>query len=155
MSEVMLENCARDDVRLRPLLQEYLREWSALLPVPIAADGSFVYRELDEVDRLLLLVDAAALGFAFTSCDERGWMHVEEIFIAPPARRSGWGVRALQALFACAPDATWTWTVRPENPKGLVFWQRACRRATTTSEVGGDGITRTRFTLVVAPHTAR
>jgi predicted acetyltransferase len=143
---VALESCAANDARLQPLLQEYLREWSTRLAVPVNAHGVFVYERLDSVDRVLILVDSAPVGFAFTTRDDRAQMHVEEFFIAPHARHRGLGVRATHALFACAPRATWTWTVRPENPDGLAFWRRACPSAVTSSEMGGDGIVRTRFT---------
>lgn len=144
---IALETCAADDARLAPLLQEYLREWSALVSVPVGADGSFVYEQLADVDRVLIFNASELVGFAFTSRDDDARMHVEEFFIAPHARMRGLGVSAVRALFACAPGATWTWTVRSENPNGFAFWRRACPDAVLTSELGGDGNPRTRFTL--------
>jgi predicted acetyltransferase len=144
--EVALEACAADDARLTPLLDEYLREWSALVVVPVV-DGRFVYEGLGTVDRVLFIVDGDVIGFAFTTRDEDARMHVEEMFIVPRVRRSGAGTRAVRALFATGTGAVWTFTVRSENPNGLAFWRRACPGAVETWEPGGDGVVRTRFTV--------
>lgn len=156
---VELEAVAIDDARLQRLLQLYMHEWSALISLPIGEDGLYVYDDVplyrqDASRGVYLLVDAGErrvpVGFALTMRDDGGRRHVEDFFVIAGARRRGVGTTAAERLFALAPGP-WTLTVRPENPRALVFWRAAVRDAVETLEPGDDGITRTRFAFMVAP----
>jgi predicted acetyltransferase len=145
-----------DDRRLDELLQEYMREWSALIAVPRAADGRFVYHELPayrdtRARAAWLFVEdgdhARPFGFALARCDDGGRWHVEEHFVIPAARRRGLGARTARALFATRPGA-WTLTVRPENPAALAFWRAVAPDADEAVELGDDGVARTRRSFV-------
>jgi predicted acetyltransferase len=141
-----------DDARLGRLLQLYIHEWSAKLPVPIGADALFAYPGLaayrDRAShRAFLFVDQVPLGFALVVRDEAGAWEVEEFFVVAGARRRGLGAAAARRVFAEFPGP-WTFTVRPENPEGLAFWRRTLGSAQERVEVGGDGVARTRFSFV-------
>jgi predicted acetyltransferase len=138
-----------DDPRLAQLLQRYLREWSAVLQVPVSQDGLLDYPELplyhgSGQHAAFLFIDGEPIGFAFAAQDPGGRWHVEDFFIVAEVRRGGVGTRAARALFAARPG-TWTLTVRPENPGGLAFWKRVLPHAEAVEEPGDDGVTRTRF----------
>lgn len=157
---VTLVQVEADDVRLDRLLQLYVHEWSALIPLPIGADARYVYEDLpawrDPLDHaaFLFLADGRPVGFALVARDALATWHVEEFFVIAGARRHGHGVAAARAVLAARPGA-WSFTVRPENPGALAFWRRAVPEATTEPEHGDDGVTRTRFRLVVAADRAR
>jgi predicted acetyltransferase len=140
-----------DDARLDRLLQLYMAEWTALLPRPIGADARFAYPGLaayrDRARHAAYLFVEAGLpaGFALVACDAAGAWHVQELFVLPGLRGRGVGLAAARALLATRA-ATWTWTVRPENPAALAFWRRLAPDAEVAIEVGADGVARTRFT---------
>ncbi|UJR80183.1 hypothetical protein [Sandaracinus amylolyticus] len=149
--DLAIEPVATDDVRLRRLLQLYIHEWSARVPVPIGPDALYAYPGLSELDAWLF-VRGAPIGFALTRVDEHGVQHVKEMFVIAGARRGGLGGRAMHAIFAARPGR-WTLTVRPENPDGLAFWRRTVvdlEHVIEEEETGRDGIVRTRISFVVA-----
>ena len=145
-----------EDVRLARLLQLYIHEFSAVLPIPIGGDALFTYDELplytrDASERVAyLFVDGdtrGPLGFALASFEAPSW-HVEEFFVIAGARGRGIGAQAAAALFADRPGH-WTLTVRPENPGALKFWRAAAGAAEEHVEVGErDGVRRTRLSFV-------
>lgn len=158
--EVDVVACAVDDARLDALLQSYMREWATLISVPVGDDGRYHYTALDGVDAVLLIqtpelpavvdeVVGEVIGFALTKSDARAIVHMQEFYVVDDARRRGVGARAARALVA-RTTATWTWTVRPENPGALAFWRRAFPNATESVEhdVTKDNIARARFTLL-------
>lgn len=142
-----------DEPRLDRLLQLYMHEWSALVPTAIGADARFVYPKLAawadgarHAAYLLLDDEDRPLGFALVAIDDDHAAHVEEFFVIAGARRHGVGATAAHALFATHAGA-WTWTVRPENPGALAFWQRVAPTARLSPEPGRDGVVRTRMRL--------
>lgn len=152
MPDPLLVQVDGDDARLGRLLQLYIHEWSAKLPVPIGADALFAYPGLAaygdrEAHRAFLFVDGAPLGFALLARDESGAWSVAEYFVVAGARKRGIGAAAARRIFAELPGP-WTFTVRPENPEGLAFWRRIVPGAAERVEVGADGLARTRFSFV-------
>ena len=149
----MLAKVDADDPRLDRLLQLYMHEWSALLPIALTEEARFVYaklpsyRDVDGHVAYLILDDRSPLGFVLARRDEERW-HVEEFFVIHGARRRGIGIAAVRALVAVHPGA-WTLTVRPESPAALLFWRRAVPGADEWVEVGTDGIHRTRLSWTV------
>ncbi len=149
---IALVQVGPDDVRLDRLLQLYIFEWSARVAVPIGPDARYPYPELsDYADRddhaAYLVVDGdRPVGFALAARDGAAVWHVEEFFVIHGARRRGVGADAARQLLASRPGR-WTWTVRPENPEALAFWERVAPAAERTVEVGADGIARTRLTV--------
>ena len=142
------------DARLARLVQLYIHEWSALIPIAIGADATYrheglpLYRDRDD-RAAFLLIDAetqSPLGFALILRDPSDCWHVEDFFVIAGARRRGVGVAAARALFAQRPGR-WTFTVRPENPAALAFWRRVVPAARETLEPGDDGVTRTRLSF--------
>ena len=152
MPDPLLHLVDCDDARLGRLLQLYIHEWSAKLPVPIGADALFAYPGLaayrDRAShRAFLFIERVPLGFALIERDETGAWNVEEFFVLVGARKRGVGAAAARRIFAELPGR-WTFTVRPENPEGLAFWRRAVPGAEERVEVGGDGVARSRFSFV-------
>ena len=139
-----------DDVRLDRLMQLYMHEWSALVGTPIGTDARYVYDDLpyyEDRERhaaYLILDGELPVGCALTLGDDDGTWHLEEFFVIAGARRHGTGAAAARLLFATRPGP-WTFTVRPENPAALAFWRRVLPDAPPVSELGDDGITRTRL----------
>ena len=152
----MLAKVVADDPRLDRLLQLYMHEWSALLPIALNEEARFVYAKLPnyrDVDRhvaYLILDDRRPLGFVLARRDEGECWHVEEFFVIHGARRRGIGIAAMRALVALHPGA-WTLTVRFESPAALQFWRRAVPGADERVEVGTDGIQRTRLSWTESP----
>ena len=144
------------DVRLTRLLQLYIHEFSAILPIPIGPDALFQYPDLphytcEAMEHVAyLFVDSDALtplGFALIDFDAPSWQ-VKEFFVLAGARGRGLGARAATALFAQHPGP-WTLTVRPESPSALAFWRAVATGAEERIEVGErDGIRRTRLSFV-------
>jgi predicted acetyltransferase len=159
MRAVALVEVGMNDDRLVRLLQLYIHEWSALIPVALGEDGLFVYDGIDPEGAAFLFVDgesAALLGFALIEphtgllrCASRAWS-VTEFFVVAGERRRGTGRAAARVLFATHPGS-WTLTVRPENPLALAFWRGVIPGAEERVELGDDGIARTRMTFCVAP----
>jgi predicted acetyltransferase len=151
---VSLVPCDADDVRLDRLLQLYMHEWSALIPIALGADARYVYADLPAwADRArhaayLFVDDDVPIGFALIAADDDRVWHVEEYFVVAGARRRGAGAALAARLFATRPGG-WTFTVRPENPAALRFWRRAAPGAVETVELGADGVARTRLRFVV------
>jgi len=135
------------DPRIEAMLQEYMREWSALLPMKPGPDGAFAYPHRhryvdDDHEAVIFVEDERPVGFALARRVPGAWQ-VQEFFVSPAERRRGVGARALTQLCARHPGP-WTLTVRPENPAALAFWRRVLGRA-PTEERGGDGVLRRRF----------
>ena len=152
----MLARIDADDPRLDRLLQLYMHEWSALLPIALDEDARFVYaklanyRDVDGHAAYLILDDESPLGFALVRRDDSERWHVEEFFVIHGARRRGIGIAAASALIALHPGP-WTLTVRPENPTALLFWRRAAPGADERVEIGTDAIRRTRLSWIELP----
>lgn len=153
---VTLVRVEHDDLRLARLMQLYMHEWSALLPVPMGTDGIFVYEDApapadrDAHGAYVFLDDARVpLGFALLRRDADGCTHVEELFVLAGARKRGVGKRACALLFATRPGP-WTLTVRPESPAALAFWRRVLPGAKERVELGDDGVARTRLSWIQA-----
>jgi predicted acetyltransferase len=152
---VTLARIVADDQRLARLMQLYIHEWSALIPVPIGDDALFRYDFLelarDHEKRIPFLFCAppgsAPVGFGLVM-HETGVSTVEEFFVIAGARRRGVGLAATQSLFATHPGP-WTFTVRSENPSALSFWRQVAPGADEQVELGADGIVRTRFRFTV------
>lgn len=151
----MLAKVGADDPRLDRLLQLYMHEWSALLPIALNEEARFVYaklpayRDVDGHVAYLVLDDRRPLGFVLARRDEERW-HVEEFFVIHGGRRRGIGSAAVRDLVALHPGA-WTLTVRFESPAALAFWRRAVPGAVERVEVGADGIRRTRLSWTEPP----
>lgn len=151
----MLAKIDADDPRLDRLLQLYIHEWSARLPIPLNEEARFVYaklpnyRDLDGHAAHLILDDdrRSPVGFALARRDDSERWHVEEFFVIYGARRRGVGIAAARAFVGLYPGP-WTLTVRFENPAALEFWRRAAPGADETVEVGTDGIRRTRLSWI-------
>jgi predicted acetyltransferase len=149
---VQLIEVGADDVRLARLLQLYIYEWSGLIEVGIGPEGLFAY-EMKPGAAAFLVVDqesAALLGFALIEPHATSTWSVKEFFVLAGQRRRGIGRAATRALFATRPGS-WTLTVRPENPLALGFWRGAMSGGEERTEVGADGIVRTRLTLAITP----
>jgi predicted acetyltransferase len=155
---IALEQVHGGDARLGRLVQLYLHDWSAMIPLPIDADGSFPHDELPlygaEGGRVAFLLHdeerGAPVGFALLLLDAAGCWHVEDFFVVAGLRRRGVGTAAARALFATRPGR-WSLTVRPENPSALAFWSRVVPGARRTLEIGRDGVTRTRLSFETTP----
>jgi predicted acetyltransferase len=149
-----LEQVHGGDARLGRLVQLYLHDWSAMIPLPIDEDASFPHDELPlygaEGGRVAFLLRdeerRAPVGFALLLVDPTGCWHVEDFFVVAGLRRRGVGTAAARALFATRPGR-WSLTVRPENPSALAFWSRVVPGARRTLETGRDGVTRTRLSF--------
>lgn len=147
----MLAKVDAADPRLDRLLQLYIHEWSAVLPISLDEDARFTYAKLPNYDLdthvAYLVVDGQLpIGFVLARQDGETW-HVEELFVINGARRRGVAHAAVRALVALHPGP-WTLTVRPENPAALLFWRRAAPTAAERVELGADGIRRTRLSWV-------
>ncbi len=147
-----IDHVSIDDPRLGRLLQLYLHEWSAKVPVPIGVDACFVYphrpawRDDPGHDAVLFLAGDIPVGFALARRDEAETWHVDEMFIVAAERRRGVGKAAFEQLVALHPGR-WTLTVRPEVPDALAFWLRVVGEPPRV-ELGLDGVKRHRFDFV-------
>jgi predicted acetyltransferase len=148
-----LERVPATDARLARLLQLYVHEWSARLPIWPGEDGLFRYEELrdwqdEHAHEAWLVIDGerrVPAGFALLWRDASACWQVKEMFVIASARRHRVGQRVAHALFARHPGR-WTLTVRPENPDALAFWRRTVpASAIEAREPGADGVVRTRF----------
>jgi predicted acetyltransferase len=141
------------DERLAELLQDYMREWSHMIEVPVGDDGRFVFHhELPAGSMAFLFAEGycgGTVGFVIVAPYGDGSWSVEEFFVIPQARRRGVGVMAARTVFAWHAGR-WTLTIRPENPGALGFWRRAMPEAVEREEPGEDGIVRTRMTLAAS-----
>ena len=156
---IELVDVAVEDPRLDRLLQLYIHEWSARLPIPIGDDARYTYPGLPaygDGERHLagLFLDRTCgrpLGFGLALGDDDGVWHVQEMFVIAGARGHGIGAACAGLLFARHPGR-WTLTVRPEHTQALSFWRRVARAADSAAderiEVGSDGVARTRLRFV-------
>lgn len=119
---------------LRAFLDEYLRELAILERTEIETDpdGHVAYEWFDaywtEQSRFpfAILVDGAPTGFCLLRDTSEAW-DVAEFYVAPAARRSGVGGRAIVEVSAwCEERARHTWMVarvKPWNVRALTFWK--------------------------------
>ena len=137
-----LEAVGVDDVRVQRLVQFYLHEWSARVPMTIGPDARFNYPDLQRFTATLFFVDDRIAGVALTA-KQGAATHVEELYMLAGERRKGTGRQAARALLASAPGP-WTVTVRDENPELLAFF-RALKPYAKLEEPA-DGTSLLRFT---------
>ncbi len=150
---------------LADLLQLYLHDFSAIVPLEVGPDGRFDYPPFplywsDPVRfPFLATIDGKEAGFVFikqipSSAFEGYIWDMAEFFVLRSQRRRGIGVRLAHLVFQRFPGS-WQVRVMESNSAAFAFWQKVIAAfhgsEVQPSRVRVDGITWLIFTFESKP----